>query len=217
MPEREASTGGLAMAEGGWGQPPAGAPGPRWQGAGPPAPSATAPAPARGRTGERGARALPPPGALAALPTASFWRRAAGYVFDLVVLFVLLQAALRLFGGFGDVDFGDVDADAELGATVSWLYLLAMAVRIGYYWTWNSLGWSPGKRMLGLRTIREDGDPPGARHGLVRTLVSLLSDFAFGLGYIWALWDRRGQTWHDRAAGTRVVWIEQAETAESRG
>lgn len=32
-----------------------------------------------------------------------------------------------------------------------------------------------------------------------------VSGLVFGLGYFWAIWDKDGQTWHDKIAGTVVV------------
>ena len=40
---------------------------------------------------------------------------------------------------------------------------------------------------------------------LVRWLMSIVSSFAFLLGYFWMLWDPEKQTWQDKVAGTYVV------------
>jgi uncharacterized RDD family membrane protein YckC len=37
----------------------------------------------------------------------------------------------------------------------------------------------------------------------------LLSILVLFLGYFWAAWDRKRQTWHDKIAGTYVVKIEE--------
>ncbi len=52
------------------------------------------------------------------------------------------------------------------------------------------------------------GGPIGNGRGFIRNLVRVLSWFVFGLGYLWMLWDREKQTWHDKAAGTVVVPID---------
>jgi uncharacterized RDD family membrane protein YckC len=38
-----------------------------------------------------------------------------------------------------------------------------------------------------------------------------LSGIFFGLGYLWALWDRDSQAWHDKIAGTLVIHYRGAE------
>ena len=73
-------------------------------------------------------------------------------------------------------------------------------------WIADSLGGTLGKRAVGIRVVHEKTyDAPGLGSGFVRTLVSIISALPLGLGYLWAAWDTKGQTWHDKAAGTLVV------------
>ena len=46
---------------------------------------------------------------------------------------------------------------------------------------------------------------PGFGRAIVRYLVAMISSLAVFLGYLWAVWDERRQTWHDKAAGTVVI------------
>ena len=64
---------------------------------------------------------------------------------------------------------------------------------------------TPGMIFLGLSLSDRWGDKPRADQVIVRVLVSLFSAAAFGLGYVWAVFHRRRQTWHDWAAGTLVI------------
>ena len=95
-------------------------------------------------------------------------------------------------------------------------YLLSLALQLGYFWVWNSLGWSPGKRAVGIRIVDLEGLPPGAERGFRRTVGSLVSVFGLFIGYLWALWDPRKQTWHDKMAGTFVV-VAPVEEEEGLG
>ncbi|MCS7313728.1 MAG: RDD family protein, partial [Acidobacteria bacterium] len=79
---------------------------------------------------------------------------------------------------------------------------------------WNDVylpatrGYSLGKRMLGLRIHTVDGQSPiGMGKALVRFLSRFLSGMCLYLGYLWALFDARRQTWHDKFAGTVVVRV----------
>lgn len=85
---------------------------------------------------------------------------------------------------------------------VSWVILMVILQCI-----WNSLGWSPAQRMIGLRIIDTKGRAPGWGRGLGRTAASWLSALALGLGYLAAAWHPEKRTWHDRTAGTWVVDI----------
>ncbi|MDA0365342.1 MAG: RDD family protein [Chloroflexi bacterium] len=86
-------------------------------------------------------------------------------------------------------------------------------VRVTYNWYWNRRGWSPGKRAWGLRVEGADGARPTLMRALVRALAGEVST-VFYLGYVWASWDRQGQTWHDKAAASWVVRDRPAEQAD---
>ncbi len=94
--------------------------------------------------------------------------------------------------------------------------LLSLVAPFFYFWTWNSLGFSPGKQMLGVRIVNERGGAPGLMRGFARTAASLLVPLSFGFSYAWAAWDAdperpfatgRGQAWHDKLSGTFVVRV----------
>lgn len=113
------------------------------------------------------------------LELAHFGRRAAGFLLDIgiVVLLGFIPFVWVLMIIFGPI---------------AWL-------------VFNSIGWSPGKRILGMRIVQEDGRPPGFGRAVARTYTASTSLIVFGLGYFWPLGDVERQTWHDKFAGTHVV------------
>ncbi len=67
-------------------------------------------------------------------------------------------------------------------------------------------GQSFGKRFMGLRVVRTDGQPVDYQTAALRHFVGYpLSALFFGLGLLWILWDGRRQGWHDKVAKTIVV------------
>ena len=177
--------------------PRAGAPGLRWQGDGALA-RAYAPAPAPAGQAPVGS---PPPGpgaeprAARGVTLASVPRRAAGWLIDAAIKFVLIEVVLTL-GGVGTV------ADPLSPS----LLIAGQLLNRGYDWIFFTRGWTPGSRLLGMRIVRvENLGEPGPGRALVRVLGSVLSEAAFGIGYAWALWDRHRQTWQDKLARTYVV------------
>ncbi len=58
-----------------------------------------------------------------------------------------------------------------------------------------------------MRIVRLDGTAPGLRCGIVRAACAVLSETPLWLGHVWAFWDPKYQTWHDRIAGTRLVLL----------
>jgi uncharacterized RDD family membrane protein YckC len=67
---------------------------------------------------------------------------------------------------------------------------------------WN--GQSPGKRMVGLRVVRAEGQPVTALASLIRNLIRAI-DVLAGIGVLVMLLDRRSRRLGDFAAGTLVV------------
>ncbi len=85
--------------------------------------------------------------------------------------------------------------------------LIASVAAISYWVLFIGLrGQTPGKMVMGLHVVRPGRPVPGVGTALAReTLGKLMSTLSLGLGYAWASWDPRKQTWHDKLAGTYVV------------
>jgi uncharacterized RDD family membrane protein YckC len=84
-------------------------------------------------------------------------------------------------------------------------FLLAWSYFVLLEWLWQ--GQTLGKRMYGLRVIREDGAPAGFTAVLVRNVVRIV-DFLpafYGLGLLMIIITPRSQRLGDLAAGTYVV------------
>jgi len=155
--------------------------------------------------------------------------RIAAYVIDLLTIFVGLVIIAGVFGG--SMEAPDPNSP-DFNVAASRTYLIGVVFQVGFYWVWNSLGWSPGKRLMGLRIVNDRGTAPGAGRGFARTLGPILAGVASGvlavvfsvglpadialllgmtplyLNYLWPLWDTRRQTWHDKLASTYVVKVE---------
>jgi uncharacterized RDD family membrane protein YckC len=86
---------------------------------------------------------------------------------------------------------------------------LAFALTWGFYVAFEVLwsGQTPGKRLLGLRVIREGGRPLDASAAVIRNLIRAvdLLPFAYGLGVLTMVADRHARRLGDLAAGTLVV------------
>ena len=66
-------------------------------------------------------------------------------------------------------------------------------------------GYTLGKRIMGISVVTYDGTKPDWMTAVIRALVSEISAAVFVLGYIWAFFNNKNQTWHDLAAKTYVV------------
>lgn len=70
---------------------------------------------------------------------------------------------------------------------------------------WCRRGSTLGMLAWGLRVERHDGSLPSLAQGSVRFLGAAVSLIFFGLGFVWQLWDKHQQTWHDKLSGTRLM------------
>ncbi len=111
--------------------------------------------------------------------------------FLLLLLMLLLTALLSLAG----------DAPVQLYQFFS---LAAPVFYYWYFWTQRD-GQTPGKFALGLRVVKIDGSPISDVDAVIRAIGYQVSAVLFGLGYLWAVIDRKNQTWHDKLARTVVV------------
>jgi uncharacterized RDD family membrane protein YckC len=83
---------------------------------------------------------------------------------------------------------------------------LRIALGVAYFTTFVAWrGTTLGGMVLGLRVVRIDGRPIDRTVALVRAIAAILSGLCIGIGWFWACWDERRQTWHDRLAGTVVI------------
>ena len=134
---------------------------------------------------------------------ASFWGRAGASIVDTIILFAgsfVLGATLGslIYGIYGDVD------DTTLFVVLD---LIGYPLYFGVIWWYYTTGWSPGRALVGIRIVDEQGGRPGARRGIGRLLMSFISTLIVGVGYLAMLWSPTKQTWHDGAAGTYVVRV----------
>jgi uncharacterized RDD family membrane protein YckC len=123
---------------------------------------------------------------------AGFWRRFAGAFIDGVVVGIA-SGILRGVLGTG--------AGTGLGFVVGAVYFTAF---IG-----AERGQTLGQMALGVRVVGLDtGSSIGYGRAFIRWLVSLISAAVILLGYLWMLWDKEKQCWHDKAANDVVVPVK---------
>ncbi len=90
------------------------------------------------------------------------------------------------------------------GALFTWLFGL-----VYFLFFWVLTGATPGKRLLGLRVVRLDGQPLTIGPALLRYVGYWLSLAILFLGYAWIIIDKRRQGWHDKLARTVVIYDRQ--------
>ena len=147
---------------------------------------------------------------------APLWRRLLAGAVDLCALAVVLLLYLlvaSLIAGLKVPASGHTGLDAIIHRLHAWEpivlpgVILAAVLSVAYGATFSILwdGRTPGRRLLGLKLVDQSGLAPTPVRAVTRAALSLLS-FGFFLGGFWmALFDRRGQTLHDKLTRTFIV------------
>lgn len=94
------------------------------------------------------------------------------------------------------------------GQLVQFVFLAVPVAYHWYFWTRRD-GQTPGKFAVGIRVIKTDGAEISDVDALIRAIGYNVSAMLFGLGFIWAFFDKNNQSWHDKMARTYVVRSKQ--------
>ena len=98
--------------------------------------------------------------------------------------------------------------------------LLIGCLALAYSWLFAALGGrTPGMWLAGLRLVRQDGGAPetvSVARALARAALALLSVLPGAFGFVLALFDKRGQTLHDKLAGCLVIDDSRASLSALR-
>lgn len=93
--------------------------------------------------------------------------------------------------------------------------LLGMGTTVGYFLFFFTItGQTLGKRLLGLQVVSAQGGDISFWQAALRLVGYMVSTVPLYLGFLAMLIDRRGRTWHDRIAGTQVVYVWDARPDE---
>jgi uncharacterized RDD family membrane protein YckC len=130
-------------------------------------------------------------------PRAGFFIRLGAWLID-VVLLGIVSVVIDLIVGQA--------AGGAVGLLVGIAYY-------GYLEGSNS-GQTIGKRVVGIRVIDfNTGGPIGFGRAVIRYFGRIVSIIACFLGYLWMLWDKEKQTWHDKFASDVVVPVSSYPVA----
>lgn len=129
-----------------------------------------------------------------------FGPRLGAFLIDLFVVWFVAHFVRKFYYGpyvwaidglIGPVDF-----------LICWVFPFAYWVLL-IHWMQATMG----KKILDQVVVdAETHLPVGLLRLAVRYLASGLSALPLGLGFLWIVWDKRKQGWHDKLAGTVVIY-----------
>lgn len=146
---------------------------------------------------------------------ARFGRRYIAFLLDIIFLEVLgIFATMPLVNqadrGLAEILIlwsvvGEISPE---GVSLVTLYCLVLGLLWGMYFVGFTAvcGQTPGKRIMGLHVVNENGSPVDWDAASIRFFIGYpVSLLPLGLGFYWALVDKNNQAWHDKIAGTLVI------------
>ena len=140
-----------------------------------------------------------------------FWARFWAMMVDTVVLLMVIYPIFYVI--YGDAFFHKA-SDFTLANTFINYVIPFFAILL--FWHYKSA--TPGKMILKAKIVDATSfEQPSTKQFFIRNLGYLVSLIPLGLGYFWAGWDKRKQTWHDKLANTVVVQPKKEKKAKTKG
>lgn len=130
---------------------------------------------------------------------AGFWRRSMAILLDMFWIIPLLELLLYF-------------ADSPFSSDWYMFFLITEILpALLILWFWIRYAATPGKLLFDCEIVDAySGDTINFKQALLRYLGYLVSLLPLGLGFLWILWDKRKQGWHDKIAGTVVIIHDEA-------
>lgn len=129
-----------------------------------------------------------------------FWPRLGAQIIDGIIVAIITYPILLLIYGMGYFSKTTLIA-GPMDVVINYLFPI--------FWTlgfWIYRQATPGKMVVGAKIISaKTGGKPTNGQLIGRYFGYILSALPLLLGYLWAAWDPKKQTWHDKLAGTYVV------------
>lgn len=144
------------------------------------------------------------------------WRRLLAFSIDLVpavsvalgigLVFGFTQDMFEYWGDSSSAGRAEFIPARNAVRDVSFLTYVLMAALMEAL----PMGGTPGKLILGIRSVEAGGERLTIWRALARNLAKIVSVIPLGAGFAWAFIDKQDRGWHDLIAGTHVVRKESS-------
>jgi uncharacterized RDD family membrane protein YckC len=114
---------------------------------------------------------------------AQFAVRAVAAIIDGVIAFVVLGIPISAVAGSTTTTANGSTHSTSVNLTGWWLLVWAVLTGLVFAAFEASFGWTPAKRLFGLRVCKVGGDPLDAKSALVRNLLRLIDGFPYVIPY----------------------------------
>lgn len=166
-----------------------------------------------------------PPRFVVPAPSAPLGRRAAAFVVDQLLVWLVagVPLVLAVAPTFDALRAGRTPVATTHPAVLVGATSLAVVLVLVQWWTHGTHGWTIGRRLLSMRTLDvRTGEPLGLWRVLLRGLVVAAGVLVCGVGQVLVLasplFDATGRRrgWHDKATDSEVVDLRGVGRATTR-
>lgn len=136
---------------------------------------------------------------------AGFVSRFIAYLVDVIILGIIGRIVAIPFGTSYSYGYNmEYNTGFDLNPVGSILTAIIALAYVVYFE--GGKGATPGKMLMKLKVIGTDGRMPiGYGTAVIRWIGKIISAVVLLLGFIWILFDKEKQGWHDKIANTFVV------------
>jgi len=136
----------------------------------------------------------------------------------------ILVRPVEAFGvDLASCSLASLGSGGETGVRFFWCfaYLIVMPAFLAltfvayYVVLWTLTGWTIGKGLMGLRVVRVNGKQMNLWHSILRYFAYFVSFIPLGAGFLWIVISGRRQGWHDKIAGTYVLYSWEASESQA--
>ena len=134
-----------------------------------------------------------------------FWMRLVAFFIDSLILTVIIALILIAI-------FGRNYVELSMQGKTLWADILFQGVlpALAAILFWRYRGATPGKMLISARIVDANTyGPPSTGKLIGRYFAYLVSMVPIFLGFLWIGFDKRKQGWHDKLAGTVVIYDEE--------
>jgi len=138
---------------------------------------------------------------------AGFWRRLLAVLLDIALVLALTAPAAFLIYGHDYFRwlFNSGDLLLVYGFWDALLSRILPAALVVFFW--HQTGATPGKRLMSCKVVNaENLAPLSWQQAATRLVCYGVSILSFYIGFLWIIWDKRKQGFHDKLAKTVVIY-----------
>ena len=148
-----------------------------------------------------------------------FWRRGAAIFIDKTILYLLYLILMFLeftvlpsnpYAHRPGVPSG-IWTDMTAGFMIAHFIMSIFISAVYFTYFHGSTGRTPGKMLLGLKVVQRVGENMTYGIAFLRWIGCFVSALPLCIGFLWAAGDGKKQGWHDKIAGTVVIFVSNDE------